>query len=128
MLITKFFSFLCFATIAVQINSSIIAKRAINIHNLKLFEEVGNKISDYHKHRLIYLFIEFFLIATQAFSNNTFGVTSENINISKVYGISTCCLIIISTFYSHLNYSIIETVNEAYQKLKEKQNKKTSFR
>lgn len=111
---------------AVQVNSSIIAKRAINITNLKLFEEVGNKISDYHKHRLIYLFIEFLLIVTQALSNNAFA--STDYDVSRVYGISTCCLIIISTFYAHLNYNIIETVNEAYQKLKlkEAQNKKTS--
>lgn len=124
MLITKFFSLLCFAMIAVQINSSIIAKRAISIYDFKLFEKVGNKISDYHKHRLIYLFIEFFLVVTQALSNNTFA--SQDIDISRVYGISTCCLIIISTFYSHLNYGIIETVNEAIQKLKKQQNKKTS--
>lgn len=126
MLITKFFSLLCFMMIAIQINSSIIAKRKIKIYDLKLFKEVENKISDYNKHRLIYLFIEFFLIATQAFSNNTFA--SKDIDISRVYGISTCCLIIISTFYSYLNYDIIETINEATQKLKlkEKQNKKTS--
>lgn len=124
MLITKFFSLLCFMMIAIQINSSIIAKRKIKIYDFKLFKEVANKIDNYNKHRLIYLFIEFFLIATQAFSNNTFA--SKDIDISRVYGISTCCLIIISTFYSYLNYDIIETINEATQKLKlkEKQSKK----
>ena len=126
MLITKFFSLLCFMMIAIQINSSIIAKRKIKIYDLKLFQEVENKISNYNKHRLIYLFIEFFLIATQTFSNNAFGSVLGNIDISRVYGISTCCLIIISTFYSYLNYDIIETINEVSQKLKlkEKQSKK----
>lgn len=126
MLITTFFSLLCFMMIAIQINSGIIAKRKIKINNLKMFQEVENKIDDYNKHRLIYLFIEFLLIATQAFSNNAFGSASGNIDISRVYGISTCCLIIISTFYSYSNYDIIETINEANQrlKLKEKQSKK----
>lgn len=123
MLITAFFSLLCFMMIAIQINSSIIAKRKIKIYDSKLLQEVRNKISDYNKHRLIYLFIEFFLVATQAFSNNTFGSASENIDIlSRVYGISTCCLIIVSTFYSYSNYDIIETINEVSQRLKLKEN------
>lgn len=119
MLITTFFSLLCFFMIIVQINSSVIAKRKIKTNNFEMFKEIKNKIDDYHKHRLIYLFLEFFLIATQAFSNNAFA--SQDNDISRIYGISTCCLIIISTFYAHLNYNIIETVNEAYQKLKSKE-------
>lgn len=124
MLITTFFSLLCFFMIIVQINSSVIAKRKIKTNNFEMFKEIKNKIDDYHKHRLIYLFLEFFLIATQAFSNNAFA--SQGNDISRIYGISTCCLIIISTFYCYLNYDIIETINEVSQKLKlkEKQSKK----
>lgn len=124
MLITTFFSLLCFMMIIIQINSSIIAKRKIKTNNFEMFKEIKNKIDDYHKHRLIYLFLEFFLIATQAFSNNAFD--SQDNDISRIYGISTCCLIIISAFYSYLNYNVIVTINEANQKLKlkEKQNKK----
>lgn len=119
MLITTFFSLLCFFMIIVQINSSVVAKRAIKANVFKMPQQIKDKIDDYRKHRLFYIFIEFFLIATQAFSNNAFA--SQDNDISRIYGISTCCLIIISTFYAHLNYSIIETVNEAYQKLKSKE-------
>lgn len=124
MLITTFFSLLCFFMIIVQINSSVMAKRVIKINSLKMPQQIKDKIDDYRKHRLFYIFIEFFLIATQAFSNNAFA--SQDNDISRIYGISTCCLTIISTFYCYLNYDIIETINEVSQKLKlkEKQSKK----
>lgn len=110
MLITTFFSLLCFFMIIVQINSSVIAKRVIKVNSLKMPQQIKDKIDDYRKHRLFYIFIEFFLIATQAFSNNAFA--SQDNDISRIYGISTCCLTIISTFYCYLNYDIIEVINE----------------